>query len=52
MLWVQVADLVRRMTITGFRVQPLKRGERAAADLLEGEGTKAVMKADEVRRKP
>jgi hypothetical protein len=51
MLWVQVADLARRMTTTGFRVRPPKRGEGAAADLLEGEVTKAVMKADKVRRK-
>src|SRR5258707_5601706 len=51
MLWTQVADLVRRMTTTGFRVPPLKRGESPAADLLEGQVTKAVMKADKVGRK-
>src|ERR1700682_4919182 len=51
MLWAQVADLARRMTTTGFRVPPPKRGEPAATDLLEGEVTKAVMKADKVGRK-
>src|SRR5438552_15332980 len=50
-LWTQVADLARRMTTTGFRVLPAKREEPAAADLLDGEVTKAVMKADKVERK-
>jgi hypothetical protein len=51
MLWVQVADLARRMTTTGFRVPPPKRREPKAADLLEGQVTKAVMKADKVEQK-
>jgi hypothetical protein len=51
MLWAQVADLTRRMTTTGFRLPPSKRGEPAATDLLEGQVTKAVMKADKVGRK-
>lgn len=51
MLWAQVADLARRMTTTGFRVPPAKRRESPAADLLEGQVTKAVMKADKVGRK-
>jgi hypothetical protein len=51
MLWAQVADLARRMTTTGFRVAPPKRAESPAADLLEGQVTKAVMKADKVGRK-
>jgi hypothetical protein len=51
MLWAQVADLARRMTTTGFRAPPRKRREPAAADLLEGEVTKAMMKADKVGRK-
>jgi hypothetical protein len=51
MLWTQVADLARRMTTTGFRVPPPKRGESPAADLLDGQVTKAVMKADNVGRK-
>jgi hypothetical protein len=49
-LWAQVADLTRRMTTTGFRVPPPKRGEPGAADLLDGQVTKAVMKADNVGR--
>jgi hypothetical protein len=51
MLWAQVADLARRMTTTGFRVSPAKRGQSPAADLLDGQVTKAVMKADKVRPK-
>ena len=50
-LWAQVADLARRMTTTGFRVPPSKQGKQAAAELLEGQVTKAVMKADKVGRK-
>jgi hypothetical protein len=51
MLWAQVADLARRMSTAGFRVPPRKRREPTAADLLEGQVTKAVMKADKVGRK-
>ena len=51
MLWAQVADLARRMTTTGFRVSPAKQREPAASDLLDGQVTKAVMKADKVGRK-
>jgi hypothetical protein len=39
------------MMTTGFRVPPAKRGAPAASDLLDGQVTKAVMKADKVGRK-
>lgn len=48
-LWAQVADLARRMTTTGFRASPPTQ-ELGAADLLDGEVIKAVMKADNVGR--
>ena len=46
--WARVADIVRRMTTTGARRLRSREREPALEDLLSGQVTEAVMKADNV----
>lgn len=46
--WARVTDIVRRMTTTGARRLRSREREPPLQDLLEGQVTEALMKADNV----
>jgi hypothetical protein len=48
--WARVADIVRRMTTTGARRLRSREREPALDDLLSGQVTEAMMKADNIDR--
>lgn len=48
--WARVADILRRMTTTGARRLRSREREPPLQDLLEGQVTEAVMKADNINR--
>lgn len=48
--WARVADIIKRMTKTGARRLPAKLSEPPLDDILGGQTTKAMMKADDVDR--